>query len=301
MKVEGSFPATLLSTRSAIFFDESLNQTELQSTQKAFQQTGIDGVAYFEIERSLAGMDCRRAALKYLVKRDIRFLIFMRKLNHHYEFYVTTFNGKTSFIDASQTAWFIHDTSLNNGLKTIYQTAIASEKRQNFLINDLPEFVTEKEASPLVARRSEALVTDIGYFAVAFPKFGDDQADKDLENFLKENFKGKYELVNPDVDEAELRKKGFVFILRYVYTNGFLAKDILGYQTTKSESAIASTTFVNGELQLKTIPSTVNVYKYYFKKLETGEAFLGKWDADVTWQAALKNHLDAYKAEKKLK
>lgn len=301
MKTDGGFPATLLSTRAAVFYDEIISETERQTIQKAFQQAGIDAITYLEISRTLAGVDCQRTSFKYLVKRNIVFLIFLRKAQNEYEFYFTSFNNKPDLIDKSQPAWFIHESGLKKALNMIYQMAIAAEKKQNFLINDQPEYITEKEASPIVGRRNETLTTDIGYFSVAFPKFGDQAADKELEIFLKENYSGKYELVDGNADESDLRKKGFLFILRFVHAKGSLAKDVLDYESTKSASAIASATFTNGELQLKAIPAEEEVYKFYFKKLETGEVFLGKWDADILWQDALKNHIHAYKAEKKLK
>ncbi len=300
-KLDAGMPSNLLASRSAVFYDLAMAETELQSTQKAFQQTGIDAVSYFEIASSMAGIDCRNATLKYLLKRDIRFLIFIRKVNDQVEFYITNFNGKIDFIEVGQPTWFVHKNVLNDALREIFQTAIATEKKQNFLINDLPEYISAKEAKPITGRRNETLTTDIGYFLVAFPKIGNEAADKELEQFLKENYSGKYEVVDLKTEEGELRKKNFVYVMRYVHAKGALAKNVLDYVTTKSESAIASATFVNGELQIKTIPSDEEVYKFYFKKLETGEVFLGKWDADVTWQEALGNHINAYKAERKLK
>jgi 2-keto-3-deoxy-galactonokinase len=98
-----------------------------------------------------------------------------------------------------------------------------------------------------------------------------------------------------------LRKKGFLFVLRYVHAKGFLAKGLLGYEVAKSENAIASAIYIDNQLQLKTIPSSQLIYKFYFKNLEYQNVFLGKWDADTTWEEALKNHLNAYKFEKKLK
>ena len=294
-------PANLLAGRSAVFYDLAVAEAELEAIQNAFQQTGIDVVTYFETARSFAGMDCKRATVKYLLKRDIRFLIFVRKVNAQFEFYFLPFNGNIDFVEAGQPAWFIRESVLNTALRTVFQTALSSEKKQNFLINDLPEHMAAKEANPIAGRRNETLATDIAYFSVAFPKMGNEQADKELAQYLKENYPGKYEVVEEKVEESELRKKNVVYVVRHVHTHGALAKNVLGYEATKSESAIASATYTNGELQIKTIPSGDEVYKFYFKKLETGEVFLGKWDADITWQEALSNHINAYKVEKKLK
>jgi hypothetical protein len=70
---------------------------------------------------------------------------------------------------------------------------------------------------------------------------------------------------------------------------------------SKSESAIASITYPDGgDAQLKNIPSQTPVYKFYFKHIDSGNVFLGtKWDADITWEQALKNQYRAFKAELK--
>ncbi len=298
LKLDGAIPTNLLASRSVVLYDLSIPEKDLNLVQKAFQQTGIDAVVYFETARCLAGADARKAITKYLNIREIKFLVLLRKIKDQYEFYFTEFNGKADFIEPNQAAWFVHDSNLNVGLKNIFQQCIGNQKKQNFLINDLPEFHTQ---GTIVGRRNETLITDIGYFSVAFPRFGSDAADKELEQSLKENYTGKYELVDPKTEESELVKRRFLYVLRFIHTQGALAKSVLGYDVSKAENTIASATFVNGQLQLKTIPSDEEVYKFYFKNIETGEVFLGKWDADTTWQEALKNHINSYKAERKLK
>ena len=43
---------------------------------------------------------------------------------------------------------------------------------------------------------------------------------------------------------------------------------------------------------MRYIPIKAPVYKYYFRNLKTGTIYIGKsWDADETWQEALKNML----------
>jgi hypothetical protein len=298
LKLDDALPTNLLASRSVVLYDPSVPEADLNTVQKAFQQTGIDAVVYFETARCMAGVDARKAATRYLTIREIKFLVLLRKLKGQYEFYFTEFNGKADLIEPNQQAWFVHNSNLNVALKNIFQQCISNQKKQNFLINDLPEFKTQ---SPIVGRRNETLVVDIGYFSVAFPRFGDDSADKELEHYLKENYTGKYELVDSKIEESELVKRRFLYALRYLHTQGALAKSMLGYEVTKAENTIASTTFVEGQLQLKTIAAEEEVYKFYFKNVETGEVFLGKWDADITWQDALKNHINAYKAERKLK
>jgi hypothetical protein len=112
----------------------------------------------------------------------------------------------------------------------------------------------------------------------------------------------KYSLAEPGLSERELRQKGSLYVLCFVHTRGTIAKEILGYDTTKPESAYLSVTYNdNGEQRLKHISADTPVYKFYFKHIDSGNVFLGtKWDADVSWQQALRNHLMAFKAELKV-
>lgn len=292
-------PDDLLSLRSAVFYESTFSQSELEEIQKGFQQTGIDAVIYFETPQAMAGSDPRLAHARYLITRAIRFLIFLRKTEKEYTFYFTTFNGKNDFVEQSQVAWQMKSSNLNDLLKSIFRACINSQKKQNFLINDYPE--REVTVNAIVGKRLESLAKDINYFKVAIPKFGEAEADKLLEQYFKDNFPIKFEMVENSADEKELRNKGYLYILHYVHAQGTVAKEILGYEESKSETAITTIKYVNNEIQLKTIPSETSVFKFYFKNMEFDNVHLGnKWDADVTWQEALANHIQSYRQEVKI-
>jgi hypothetical protein len=111
----------------------------------------------------------------------------------------------------------------------------------------------------------------------------------------------KYTLTEPGQSESELRKAGFLYVLRFVHARNKVARSVLGYETTRAQSAIVSITYVNDDGQLKNIHANEIVYKFYFKHIETENVFLGrKWDADPSWQQALWNQLRGYKVEFKL-
>jgi len=91
-----------------------------------------------------------------------------------------------------------------------------------------------------------------------------------------------------------LGNRGFRTVLRFVHTRGSVAKEILGYDLSQLANSLSTVYFVNGEADIKTIPANQTIYKFYVKHIEYGNIFLGKgWDADITWQDALKNHLQA--------
>jgi hypothetical protein len=82
---------------------------------------------------------------------------------------------------------------------------------------------------------------------------------------------------------------------------GKIAREILGYDPTQTGRSLATTYFVDGVPQIKTILSEEPIYKFYMKSIEYGNIFLGnKWDADLTWQDALRNYILAYRADAKI-
>jgi hypothetical protein len=94
------------------------------------------------------------------------------------------------------------------------------------------------------------------------------------------------------MEERELSNRGFITVLRYIHTEGEEARNVLSYDPAQLAKSLTSVVYVNGEPDLKTIPANQPVYKFYIKHIEYGNIFLGKgWDADLTWQDALRNHL----------
>ncbi len=291
-------PADLLATRSVVLFDQGITQKDLEETQTAFQQTGIDAEAYFNCDDVLAGVDPEKAFSTLLNVRQISFLIFFSKEKSEYSLTFVPYNGKGDLINVSAPAWQQKGPILKEVLLTIYRFALSNQKKKNFLINDLPE--TDIPIKYFVGRRNETYTAMVKSFRVAVPKFGNDRADTALVQMLKQHFPVKYELVDPELDDRELERKGFITVLRFVHTRGGVAKKILDYDLTQMASSIASVMMVNGEPQIKTIPAEEPIYKFYIKHLEYGNIFLGnKWDADRSWQVALANHLQLMRLDLK--
>ncbi len=291
-------PADLLATRSVVLFDQGITQKDLEEAQTAFQQTGIDAEAYFNCDDVLAGVDPEKAFSTLLNVRQISFLIFFSKEKNEYSLTFVPYNGKGDLISVSAPAWKQKGPVLREVLLTIYRLTISNQKKKNFLINDLPE--TDISLRYFTGRRNETYTAMVKSFRVAVPKFGNDRADTALVQMLKQYFPVKYELVDPELDDRELERRGFITVLRFVHTRGRVAKKILDYDLTQMASSIASVMVVNGEAQIKTIPAEESVYKFYIKHLEYGNIFLGnKWDADQSWQVALANHLQLMRLELK--
>lgn len=298
LSIVESVPEKLLSARSVVLYESTLSTKELQETQKAFQQTGIDAVAYFVIDHILAGADPQKAFSTYLIARNVSFIILFGKEKQIYSLTFAPFNNKIDLVNKGASAWQQKGVVLNEVLLSTYRFAVSNQKKQNLLINDVPE--TDIAIKYFVGRRTETYTAMVKSFKVAVPKFGNEKDDAALEEILKEYFPVKYELVDPTLDDRELESKGFITVLRFVHTRGIVAKTILDYDLSQMSNSIASVAMVNGDAQLKTIPAEETIYKFYIKHLEYGNLFLGnKWDADRTWQAALANHLQLMRIDLK--
>lgn len=294
-----TIPPDLLSTRSLVLYQNSFTKPELEETQKYFQQTGIDAVCYFDIDYVVAGMDTRKAFSGYFTGRGIKYLIFLQKINQQYQISFVSFTGNKELVGKNSLAWKQQDASLQELLRIIYRFAVSNLKKQNFLINDLPE--TDIAMSYFIGRRNETFSFEAKSFKTAVPKLPNEKDNAELEAFLKEFYPFKYEMVDSQLEENDLVLKGFRTVLRVLHTRGSVAKTILGYDITQAGRSLATTYFVDGVPQIKTILGEQPIYKFYFKNLEYGNIYLGtKWDADVTWQDALRNHIIAFRVDAKV-
>ena len=296
LNLQGGLPEKLLSSRTAVFHDYTITPKELQEVQLSFQRTGIDAIVYFELDRLFASKDVSKAFDLYLTKREITNLVFLEKDDQGYRLTITPFTGKDNIIEPKQPAWSTSNPLLTEALKTLYQTAANQQKKENLLVNDAAE--TDAKINFILGKRNEFYATDLKVDPLAIPKTGDEKIDQELEEAFKNNYPLKFKLTEPGLSEAELRKQGQLYVMCFLYTRGEVAKDLLGYDMAKTESAFLSVTYPEGQQQLKNIPSNAPVFKFYFKHIDSGNVFLGtKWDADLTWQQALLNHIRGMKAE----
>lgn len=292
MKFSDRAPENLLAVRSVVIHTAEFSDVELMEIQKWFQQTGIDAVAYFNEGYIFAGPDFIKSFSDFCTTRTIPFIIFLQKIDGKYEFVFAKSSGKKDLIDYQEPAWRMTGSELMPTLRDIYQLALGSQKKQNFLINDIPE--KDVTIRNFAGRRAESFGTEIRSAKIAIPKWGPPADDEALESYLKSALPFKLEFVDPAVEEKELKQKGFTMILRYVKTRGGFAKELLNYDLSQVSNAINSVAYVEGQEQIKTLPSDQVIYKFYFKNLDTNFAYLGKlWDADLTWQGALRNHIEA--------
>ena len=294
LKAGTNLPEKLLTSRAVIFYPHTMNMKELELIQKSFQRTGIDAVVYLENDLLAAGRDASVALAEYLNTREITNLIIFQKSNG-FSMYAAEYNNRANLFEEHQAAWYRKELTLDGLLQRLYLLASNTLKKEIMLINDYPEFAMP--LNPIKGRRSEFFAIDLKVDPLAIPKFGDVAMDKELEEIMK-SYPYKYTLTEPNLSEAEIRKGGSYYVLRYVFCRDKIAQGVLGYDMKKSQSAIVSVTYPEDRPHLKNIPANTIVYKFYFKHIDSGNVFLGtKWDADLTWQQALINQIKAFKAE----
>lgn len=291
-------PEKLLSTRTAVFYDFEIKEKDLELAQNYFQRSGIDAVVYLEEDNLTAGRDVCVATAQYLNTREIANLIFLRKYNGNFLLVLTEYNKKANFVEDNQVSWLAQDGSVEGLVRQLYLATASALKRQNFLINDFPEMASG--INPIDGRRNEFFAVDLKVDLLAVPKFNDPEKDRELEEIMK-LYPYKFTFTDPNLSEADLRKQGFLYVLRFINARAKVAKRLMGYDMSRSESAIVSITYLANEPQLKNIGADEEVFKFYFKHIESQNVFLGtKWDAETTWQQALINQLKAYRIEFKL-
>lgn len=291
-------PEKLLATKTAVFYPYTMTPKELELTQEYFQRSGIDAVAYFVTDLLMAGRDVSVNMAQYLNGRDFSNLIIFKKSNG-YTLTLFEYNRKANFIDNDAPTWVAENRLLEEILKSLYlATANAGLKRENNLINDIPELMSP--ISAIDGRRNEFYAIDLKVDPLAVPKFGNEADDKALEEIMK-SYPFKYTLTEANLAEADLRKQGYLFVLRFVRARAKVAKQVLGYDVTKAESAIVSISYPNEQPEVRNISADADVFKFYFKHIDSGNAYLGtKWDADETWQQAVINQLRGMKIELKI-
>lgn len=291
----GSLPQKLLNGRTVVLYDHATTSKEINLLHEELVRTGIDAVAYYEIDRVFAGYDVTLAFADYFVKREVANVFILKKSNAGYGLFITAFSGNQAIANSSSPAWSVQHTSLRDALQELYRTALSIYKKQNLLINPMAEI--NPVVDIITGKRAEAIAYDLKVDKLAVPKFGIDSLDKQLEEILKA-YTLRYELVDPAIPETELRKKGFLYILRFVHSRGVVLRELMEYDVSKAESAFVSVTYPEKVLTLKTIPANTPVYKFYPRRIDSGDTYLGiKWDADVTWQKALDNFIKSFKAE----
>lgn len=292
-----------------------------------FIKIGIDPVAYFYLDDIYAGIDPSRKYIDHFVKREIKYIIVLSKVNLkiknkeaiRYVIVITEFNKDRQVIANGQPAYKDQDKDMEDLMKKIYSITIRKDYvKTNNLIIDRPEFFGG--ISIINGRRNASFPTDLRVDKLAVPKFEEapipsnrpggminnkiaEETEKYNASVERMNFEldrsfqdypWQFELVKYNPDEKELWRQGFLYIIMHVHTTGKTIKEMLDYELNDIETGyITLLKKPDGSFTLRTIPVDAPVYKFYIRSLSRNEIYIGEsWDADETWQDALNNFLN---------
>lgn len=284
----GQLPPQLLSGRSVLFYSGTFSEKQLEQIQRAYAESGIDAIYTIPIERLLGGHDVRQALYNSLQKREISNLLFIQKNAEGFRQVVTAYNGQSTFVSDKQSAWENTNSSLSEVLLQLKREALASLKVQNLLINEQPE--TELPIRIFSGSHIEGFTPDLksDRLAVRLTPYAE---ENEMIKQLCGQYPFKVEFVEFTISDAELRQKGFWYVLNSVRGPQTQIRELLGYTEGKISSPNQSA---------NPNPSNVNeiLCKFYFKKIEFEHVYLGKqWDAATTWQQALENFIGNLRKE----
>ena len=292
-----------------------------------FKDAGIDAVAYYNFGDVEANSDAAQKLAQELTSRQVENIVILSRVKlkvagkdtERFAILITEYNEEPSFISHGQTAYkqVAKDTDklIKQFDRDIRKSGMTS---QNHLIIDQPEFFTGA-GNIIEGRRHEAFAQDLKLDKLAVPRFMEasipdkrpgGNANKNLEkeieksnklvkrnNLNLENIMKKYPyeygLVDPTIEEDQLRQQGYQFILKRISTTGEHVKKMLGYEVKASEDDYVTIKQDGLKLTMRHIPAKAPVYKFYIKHIYTGDVYLGTpWDADEQWEDALTNYIN---------
>ena len=116
---------------------------------------------------------------------------------------------------------------------------------------------------------------------------------------VMEDYPFDFYLGESGMNEEDIAKKGYQYILYHLHTTGYNIKTMLGYPVDETETDYITVQYRDFTPNLVRIPvSPTGFTSFYVKHILTGNVFLGsKWDADTTWDQALVNYIENMKAE----
>jgi hypothetical protein len=291
-----------------------------------FKKIGIDPVAYVYFDDVFASPEVAKAYADQFEKREIKYIIIISKVflkiknkeSLRYVILITGFSKDTDFIKNGQKAYKDQGKDLEKAMKKIYGITVRKDfVKSNNLIIDNPEYLHNIKI--ISGRRNQSYPVDLRVDRLAVPKFEEteipgnrpggilnnriakemEKANEQVEkqNFeierLFQDYKWEYELTNPLLDDESLYRNGFLYKLVRISSTGKMIKEFLDYEMNDIETDyVTMIKRPDGSITLRSIPINAPVHKFYIKSLARDEVFIGEsWDADETWQDALKNYL----------
>lgn len=317
-----SLPKNISKTKSIAVIvekDRANGQFLVDKFHPTFIKSGIDPVSYYLVDDLFANKFISEKLSEEFTKREIKYIIVLSHSQQGYELVITPFSKSASFIEAGAKAWRMKSLESKSITRSLYAQAYSLE-RQNLLVVDKPEFRTPNY--PLKGQRREAYKPDLRSETLNIPLFEKKVLDStqqhppefieivnlfnqeverknaELKNIFS-NYPYPYEFIEGNTLASELIKNNVRYVVEIIHTTNRDIRAVLNYK----EKIVGVTEYVtitmkDGQGAIKRISANAPAFKYYIKHLPSNSFYLGtKWDADVTWQEALQNHIGLLVAE----
>ena len=309
------FPENFLTTKVAVILEVPATHTDegpmwqqlADQLHEVFRSNAIDAVAYYRWEDLSAGPDASKGFMTDIEARSIKNLIVFKHTSSNpqdFQLMVTPFNPEINFYDSQQVTWGGSDSVLESLLQRFaFDLSQSGLKKENFLINELPEFFIDTKI--FRNRRFESYNPDLKLDKLAVPRNtmeGDslNMLDRQTQAIMQQ-YPFNYELADYKKGEELLRSAGFQFVLLRLHSSGEALQVLLDYPASDVDSLQSIKRSPEGAFS-KSVPKGQTVFKYYIKHIYTGDVYLGdQWDADPNWSVALENHLLNLRAALKVK
>lgn len=290
-------PADILSKKVAVLVSIPPKSSEptirnsyesiAQVAQKGFQKARIDAVIYYHIEDIMSGPEAYESYLDAFDKRNLSHGAILRKRGSLFELILLKFTDRQFLISEGQQAYKIENASLDRMMELLYRkTANSGLDATNLLIIDTPEYGAPVEV--INGKRSEFYDLNFKSEKLAVPMFGDTASIRSV----MENYPFKWDIVNSNKTEEEIRKDGYQYVLYYVRSTAKNARIMLGYKVDGNENAFASEVMIDGQPQVQSQNANAVVHKFYIKHIRSRNFFIGRqWDPGYTWEDGLSNYI----------
>ncbi len=298
IEIDGAIPKDFRSGKSLLLIScsEQTDCTDWREmaaeAQPFLADAGIDAIATYFLEDILSGVEPSRTFLQAFDDREITHLVFLRHDTGGYQVILTEFNPR-EFVLEGQAGWDTKAPELRDAMTNTYRAVSTSgQKLRNLLILNQPEF--GDMVNIFTGRRAEFYDLNFESDKLAIYPFADTAQIREV----MADYPYKYEIIDPEIPEKELRSEGYDFVLYYVHTRAENAKKLLGYEVNDKETSFVSESMEDGKPVLNTYSKDSEVYKFYIKHVYSGNIFLGKkWDAAPDWPTALSNYISLLRNE----
>lgn len=280
-----------------------------RKAHRAFVTMGIDAIFYLNHYAIAISEKSKTRYRDLFNKRGIHNIIFLTQDVDGYEMLMGEYSGTTSFISVNKPVFFYRDKLLFDVLLQVgKEVKRADYEEENFLIPEKPNFVgnisiVEKSLlknypgilrrSKLVVERFEKLDPPEKSNAIIDEKIAAYNEEIEQKNLafeqLMESYPYEYEFIDAMSDEDLLRNR-YQFVLRSVGGQASTLRQMMKYKTSNSETDFVSTIpIMPDQTKAKPIPRDAIIHKFYIRQNITKNIHVGVWDADVSWQDALRN------------